>query len=431
MGWHASTDVLPAGASAASILRVRRHWRRRMGARMSAVGGEGRVARATAMVAELLASARESLQGMLAQPGDELSLHQAITALRRARELVEPLGLPAALLMLDELHEIVRRQRGRSQPMPADAAKLFGRAALQLPIVLEAVAAGTTSGTEALLPMINALRRLRGEATVDLGALNAPTVSADNPTVDPVQREALLGIAREFDVCVRAWQGSASATAELKRLASICEDLAGRTSQRSGKSLFSLSAGLLAAMADQAFVGGPALRSSIADLHGEILRWANQGDACFERQPPDNAVRKLGYFATVAPTHHPRVVMLRREMGTHEPERGDMKVADARAKEEASKAPPVARASFIEKEPGPSDERRSGVKPSAFALKRELNSEQMMTLNHLERFGWELKFVRRREGKIVPVVFDSDRSTYGYLQEDGELNEKPDFHIRA
>lgn len=397
---------------------------------MSAVGGEGRLARATAMVAELLASARESVQGMVAQPEDELSLHQAVTALRRARELVEPLGLPAALLMLDELHEIVRRQRGRSQPMPGDAAKLFGRAALQLPIVLEAVAAGTTSGTEALLPMINALRRLRGEAAVDMDALNAPTEVIDSADVDPAQREALLAIAREFDVCVRAWQGSATATAELRRLASICEDLAGRTSQRLGKSLFNLSAGLLSAMADQAFVGGPALRSSIADLHGEIVRWANQGDVCFERQPPDTAVRKLGYFATVAPTNHPRVVMLRRSLGTLDPERGDMKVAEARAKAEAHNAPPT-RASFIQKELGPNDERRSGVKPSAFALKRELNSEQMMTLNHLERFGWELKFVRRREGKIVPVVFDSDRSTYGYLQEDGELNEKPDFHIRA
>ncbi|MGH8122107.1 MAG: hypothetical protein ACREPT_04990 [Rudaea sp.] len=65
------------------------------------------------------------------------------------------------------------------------------------------------------------------------------------------------------------------------------------------------------------------------------------------------------------------------------------------------------------------------------ASKRELNAVQAITLVNLERFGWELKFIRRPLfQQVVAVVFDSDRKHYAILEPDGTLNEKPDFDIR-
>lgn len=64
-------------------------------------------------------------------------------------------------------------------------------------------------------------------------------------------------------------------------------------------------------------------------------------------------------------------------------------------------------------------------------LKRELNQEQLITLNELERFGWELKFVRRPPFQpSIPVVFDGDRKAWAVLMPDGTLNENPGFQIR-
>jgi hypothetical protein len=76
-------------------------------------------------------------------------------------------------------------------------------------------------------------------------------------------------------------------------------------------------------------------------------------------------------------------------------------------------------------------ERRKSAARIPNALKRELNAAQQATLVDLERFGWELKFVRRplfREP--VAVVFDADRSHFAVLQADGTLNENPGFDIR-
>lgn len=76
-------------------------------------------------------------------------------------------------------------------------------------------------------------------------------------------------------------------------------------------------------------------------------------------------------------------------------------------------------------------ERRKTQKDLSNALKRSLNEAQLGTLQGLEHFGWELKFVRRKPfQEPVAVVFDGDRKQFAVLEVDGTLNETPDFEIR-
>lgn len=64
-------------------------------------------------------------------------------------------------------------------------------------------------------------------------------------------------------------------------------------------------------------------------------------------------------------------------------------------------------------------------------LRSDLNAAQLATLSDLERFGYELKFVRRPMFQpSIPVVFDSDRKTFAILEPDGTINEHPPFEIR-
>ena len=76
-------------------------------------------------------------------------------------------------------------------------------------------------------------------------------------------------------------------------------------------------------------------------------------------------------------------------------------------------------------------ERRNAEKAYAMALKRELNEAQRTTLGELERFGWELKYIRRPLFQpSIPIIFDGDRKTFAVLEPDGTLNEHPPFKIR-
>jgi len=64
------------------------------------------------------------------------------------------------------------------------------------------------------------------------------------------------------------------------------------------------------------------------------------------------------------------------------------------------------------------------------ALKRSINSEQMLTLLSLERFGWILRFVRK--GKLGPLaaVYDPEKHCLAIIEPDGSLNENPGLAFR-
>lgn len=77
------------------------------------------------------------------------------------------------------------------------------------------------------------------------------------------------------------------------------------------------------------------------------------------------------------------------------------------------------------------NERRSGEKPRSSNLRQRLNQDQQLELATLERFGWELKFIRQPPfQKPVAVVYDPETRRYAVLREDGTLDENPSFTIR-
>jgi hypothetical protein len=77
----------------------------------------------------------------------------------------------------------------------------------------------------------------------------------------------------------------------------------------------------------------------------------------------------------------------------------------------------------------PERRRRSALGPRA--VRHELNEEQLVTMAALEKFGWELRFVRHPEsGEVIPYVFDSDRKRYATLRPDGTIDEKTQVTVR-
>jgi hypothetical protein len=77
------------------------------------------------------------------------------------------------------------------------------------------------------------------------------------------------------------------------------------------------------------------------------------------------------------------------------------------------------------------EERRNADKPLLDILRSELNPDQRDTLGELEKYGWELRFVRHDpEQRPVPVIFDGERSKFAVLDLDGRLDEDAFINIR-
>jgi hypothetical protein len=79
----------------------------------------------------------------------------------------------------------------------------------------------------------------------------------------------------------------------------------------------------------------------------------------------------------------------------------------------------------------PGNERRYAEKPRSSVLRMQLNQDQQLELALLERFGWELKFIRRAPFQPpVAIVFDFERKRYAALRDDGSLDEHLRLQIR-
>ena len=77
------------------------------------------------------------------------------------------------------------------------------------------------------------------------------------------------------------------------------------------------------------------------------------------------------------------------------------------------------------------NERRTGEKPIPEKLESTLNDAQLIALPALEKFGWELRFVRRPLFQDpVPVVCNAEGTMVGVLEEDGRLNLQLAVQIR-
>jgi len=76
-----------------------------------------------------------------------------------------------------------------------------------------------------------------------------------------------------------------------------------------------------------------------------------------------------------------------------------------------------------------SPDRRVPQRTPAMILKREINGAQLATLNTLERFGWNIQFIRREHGAAPLVVLhDPDTRKFAVLDSQGELDENPVRH---
>lgn len=77
----------------------------------------------------------------------------------------------------------------------------------------------------------------------------------------------------------------------------------------------------------------------------------------------------------------------------------------------------------------PTPERRRPVSTSSKQWRAQLNDSQLETARELERFGWDLRFVRKKPFQpAVPVMF-GDHS-FLCLREDGTMEDEPPMELR-
>jgi hypothetical protein len=78
------------------------------------------------------------------------------------------------------------------------------------------------------------------------------------------------------------------------------------------------------------------------------------------------------------------------------------------------------------------ENRRKGKNPVPENLSKYMNSAQLHTYHLMQKFGWDIKFIRRPLFQDpVCVLTDPEKTTLAVVEEDGFLNRQPDIPLRS
>ena len=76
-------------------------------------------------------------------------------------------------------------------------------------------------------------------------------------------------------------------------------------------------------------------------------------------------------------------------------------------------------------------EKRAGMEPIPDNFEELLDRTQLDTLRKIEKFGWQLYFIRRpSSGAAIPVIISPNGDHIASLEQDGRINLMPDSALR-
>ena len=80
---------------------------------------------------------------------------------------------------------------------------------------------------------------------------------------------------------------------------------------------------------------------------------------------------------------------------------------------------------------GQKEENRERMAPIPANLNKLLNQAQLLAIQKVGQFGWELQFVRRNGLEVpLPVIKGPNGEAVGIIDEDGNIDTNPDIVVR-
>ncbi len=273
---------------------------------------------------EIEASLREAglaLEAYVDSPADNAArlkdcaarLHEVSGALR-ILELSGP-----GLLALEMENMAAMLGRGEISRRAA-AVEALSRAILQLPDQLERLQSGQLETPVTLLPSINALRTLRGEAPLDEFALFKPDLTVFMPTQHTARRHAgeedSQTLARRlrpiYQRSLLAWLRNPRSLEELQRLGAVLFRLIGASQRYAAIQLWWVGCGLIQALGEGLIADTLRAKKLLGRIDQQLKRLIELGEAAIANYPPELLIREMLYLISRGESHGEHVCDIRK-----------------------------------------------------------------------------------------------------------------------
>ncbi|MGH8286686.1 MAG: Hpt domain-containing protein, partial [Steroidobacteraceae bacterium] len=269
-----------------------------------------------------LGDARAALESYVEQPDNVSLLEGCARELHQVQGVLRLLEIYGAALLAEEMEQVARyliatAGERRSQAESLDA---LMRAMMQLPSYLERVLAGGRDLALVLLPLLNDLRAVRGNALLSEGTLlllnlksdkqaqPAPTKPGEAPlTVEQHARK----LRAQFQVGLIGWIRGERIEKNLEGLATVAHRLEQIATRQPVFQLWWVVGAVIEALQEGGLEGGVSVKRLLGLADREIKRLYEQGEGRYSQQPAVELLNNLLYYAGRTESSGPRVAAVR------------------------------------------------------------------------------------------------------------------------
>jgi chemosensory pili system protein ChpA (sensor histidine kinase/response regulator) len=274
-----------------------------------------------------LGEARQSLEAYAERPEDPSLLAACAERLHEVHGVLRLVEVYGAALLAEEMEQVARyliegaedtpTAKGRVHPEGLDA---LMRAMVQLPAYLERVLGGGRDLALVLLPLLNDLRAVRGQALLSEGTLLLLNLTSDRQPqpLAPQPGEQPLNVAQwarrlrpRYQVGLLGWIKGERAAQHLEILQAVAERLEQVATRQPVFQLWWVVGSIVEALREGGLDGTATIKRLLGQADRELKRLFESGEARYAEAPPLDLLNNLLYYVARATTSGPRVSSVR------------------------------------------------------------------------------------------------------------------------
>ncbi len=273
-------------------------------------------------LAATLGEARVALEAYAEHADDVTTLQTCAARLHEAHGVLRLVEVYGAALLAEEM-ELVSRfliesvEDHRSQPESLDA---LMRSMVQLPAYLERVMGGGRDLALVLLPLLNDLRAVRGNALLSEGTLLLLNLTSDRQPQPVVNKggEAPMNVAQwarrlrpRLQVGLLGWIKGERPTQHLEILSVVAERIEQVATRQPVFQLWWVVGAVLEALREGGLEGTATIKRLLGQADRELRKLYEMGEARYAEAPPLDLLNNLLYYVARATSSGPRTASVR------------------------------------------------------------------------------------------------------------------------
>ena len=254
-------------------------------------------------ITETLAQSTAAFDEYLQHRDDTTRLRFCLTYIHQVYGTLKMVEFAGAALLTGEMEEVVQALLSNTiNEAQRDDALLALKAALtKLPNYLQQLLAQRRDAPALLLPILNDLRAVRGEALLSESAVFAPTLPSASASAEPVAAgsdlpEVTKKLRQMYQMALLNYLRNHEPRENLNYLAKVCARLAKLAAGQPSEALWKICIALFEGLLNRSIHPTAAVKALLRQVDGQLKLLTEQGAAALAIEAPPTLLKNLLYY---------------------------------------------------------------------------------------------------------------------------------------